>query len=91
MGLGWFSDSCALGLTLPGCTYVWREKEKEAYTYIYIYIYIYRYADMYTYMYMYGVFRASAHSYMKACFHSYLVHSLVVDSSIRLLIHCLVD
>ena len=46
---------------------------------------------MYTYMYMYGVFRASAHSYMKACFHSYLVHSLVVDSSIRLLIHCLVD
>ena len=56
-----------------------------------MYIYIYRYADMYTYMYMYGVFRASAHSYMKACFHSYLVHSLVVDSSSRLLIHCLVD
>ena len=87
MGLGWFSDSCALGRTLPGCTYVWREKEKEAYTYICIY----RYADMHAYMYMYGIFRASAHSYMKAFFHSHLVHSLVVDSSIRLLIHCLVD
>ena len=82
MGLGWFSDSCALGLTLPGCTYVWREKEKEAYNAIHIYIYIYRYAYMYAYVYMYGVFRASAHSHMKAGSHSYLVYSLVVDSSI---------
>ena len=71
--------------------YICMEREREGGIHIYIYIYIYRYADMYTYMYMYGVFRASAHSYMKACFHSYLVHSLVVDSSIRLLIHCLVD
>ena len=69
--------------------YICMEREREGG--IHIYIYIYRYADMYTYMYMYGVFRASAHSYMKACFHSYLVHSLVVDASSRLLIHCLVD
>ena len=56
-----------------------------------IHIYIYRYAYMYAYVYMYGAFRASAHSHLKAGSHSYLVHSLVVDSSIRLLIHCLVD
>ena len=69
--------------------HMYGERKRRRHTYIYIYIY--RHAYMYTYMYMYGVFRASAHSYMKACFHSYLVHSLVVDSSIRLLIHCLVD
>ena len=92
MGLGWFSDSCALGSNfLVVHMYGERKRRRHTHIYIYIYIHIYRYADMYTYMYMYGVFRASAHSYMKACFHSYLVHSLVVDSSIRLLIHCLVD
>ena len=92
MGLGWFSDSCALGRNfLVVHMYGERKRRRHTHTCIYIYIYIYRYADMYTYMYMYGVFRASAHSYMKAGFHSYLVHSLVVFSSIRVLIHCLVD
>ena len=67
-------------------------REGGIHIYIYTYTgYTYRYADMNTYMYMYSVFRASAHSCMKACFHSYLVHSFVGDSCIRLLIHCLVD
>ena len=58
--------------------HMYGERKRRRHTYIYIY----RYAYMYAYVYMYGVFRASAHSHMKAGSHSYLVYSLVVDSSI---------
>ena len=50
MGLGWFSDSCAPGRTLPGCTYVWREKEKEAYINIYIYIQVCTHVHIHVYV-----------------------------------------
>ena len=45
--------------------HMYGERKRRRHTYIYIYIFMYRYAYMYTYMYMYGVFRASAHSYIK--------------------------